>query len=53
MEWFPDCRKTVNTFFNVSTLAAHMFNITVNPTDIDNIIERVHYADDLPGWNLP
>jgi len=39
-------RKTVNIFFDTSILDAHTFNIIVNPTDIDNIIERVLPAID-------
>jgi len=30
-DWFPECRKTVNT----SIIDAHTFNIIDNPTDID------------------
>jgi len=40
MEWLLGYRKSVNTFVNTTILDAHTFNIIVNPTDIDNIIER-------------
>jgi len=46
MKWFPDCRKTVNTFVNTSILDTHTFSIIVNPTDIDDIIEGVRPAND-------
>jgi len=45
MKQFPECRKPVNTFVNTPIRDSQTFNIIVNPTDIDNIIERVPPAN--------